>query len=175
MAVLADLFDKLFQAAKRQRLESEDLYAKGHQWDEIELKFDDGQSIYVSKGFLSYMSPVFQGMFRSECKEVTNNCVELKGKDREVFKKILLRMDPRSGKSFKSKYLPTRMSKQDTRKHLQGALFVKRYSSFTKISSLNEKLYFDMLHISIYLKPAYNILRIKFPFKRKAFPGYSVS
>ena len=122
------------------RLESEDLYAKGHQWDEIELKFDDGQSIYVSKGFLSYMSPVFQGMFRSECKEVTNNCVELKGKDREVFKKILLRMDPRSGKSFKSKYLPT-MSKQDMRKNLKGALFVERYSSFTQISPLNHFLF----------------------------------
>ena len=93
----------LFQLAKRQRLES-DLFTKGQQWVEIELKFDDGQSLYASKGFLACMSPVFDRMFRSECKEVTDNCVEMKGKDREFFKKILLRLHPRSQKPLTRMY-----------------------------------------------------------------------
>ena len=93
----------LFQPAKRQRLES-DLFTKGQQWDEIELKFDDGQSLYTSKGFLACVSPVFDRMFRTECKEVMDNCIEMKGKDREMFKKILLRLHPNSQKPLAGMY-----------------------------------------------------------------------
>ena len=63
--------------------------------DDTELKFDDGQSLFVSKIFLAYASPVFERMFHSNFKESETNCVELKGKEYDVFLEMLLFLHPR--------------------------------------------------------------------------------
>lgn len=73
-------------------------FTKGSQFDEIELKFDKGESLFISKSFLSYASPVFKRMFQSQFKESSSKCVKLTGKNYNVFLDMLLNMHPRIGK-----------------------------------------------------------------------------
>lgn len=73
---------------------TEGSFEKGNTPDEIELQFDNGKSLFVSKGFLMYASPVFDRMLKSEFKEKQNNIVTLKGKNFDVFKEMLLHMHP---------------------------------------------------------------------------------
>lgn len=79
-------------------------FIEGQNLDEIELKFDKDGSLFVSKNFLALASPVFERMFRTPFKEMKTNCVEMKGKDRNLFEKVLLRLHPRSQKQILGKY-----------------------------------------------------------------------
>ena len=68
--------------------------------DEVELKFDNGKSLYVSKWLLSVMSPVFDKMFKSEFKERNARCIKMSGKEYEPFLNMLLHIHPRIKKDF---------------------------------------------------------------------------
>ena len=62
-----NIFFILFQNRKKQKTDiwdRADPFGKGITPDEIELKFDNGKCLYVSKGFLIYSSPVFERMFQ---------------------------------------------------------------------------------------------------------------
>jgi hypothetical protein len=62
--------------------------------DEIALKFDDENALYVSKNFLSYASPVFKAMFQEGFKESEEKTVNLKGKKYEDMLELLLCIHP---------------------------------------------------------------------------------
>lgn len=62
--------------------------------DEIVLRFDDGNKLYVSENFLSYASPVFRAMFEHQFKESETREVEMKGKSFEDFHEFLLCLHP---------------------------------------------------------------------------------
>ena len=79
-------------------------FTKGSQFDEIELKFDTGESLFISKSFISYASPVFKRMFQSQFKESSSKCVKLTGKKYNVFLDMLLNMHPRIGKPISGNY-----------------------------------------------------------------------
>lgn len=72
----------------------ENPFEKGSIHDEVELKFGSGQSLFVSRAFLMYSSPVFDRMFRADFLENNTNTVELPGKDFEIFHNMLLHMHP---------------------------------------------------------------------------------
>ena len=103
----------LLQVTKRARTEnwsrevSEDVswnidtpFEKGNSVDEIELQFDNDQSLFVSKGFLMYSSPVFDRMLKSEFREKQNNLIKMVGKDFEQFQDLLLHLHPGRRKSI---------------------------------------------------------------------------
>ena len=68
--------------------------------DEVELKFDDGQSLYVSMCFLSAMSPVFEAMLQSDFKESNDRCISMSGKEYDPFLDILIHLHPRTRKDL---------------------------------------------------------------------------
>ena len=72
--------------------------------DEVELKFDDGQSLNVSMWFLSAMSPVFETMLQSDFKESNDRCISMSGKEYEPFLDILLHLHPRIRKDLSGTY-----------------------------------------------------------------------
>ena len=72
--------------------------------DEVELKFDDRQSLYVSMWFLSAMSPVFEAMLQSDFKESNDRCISMSGKEYEPFLDILLHLHPRIRKDLSGTY-----------------------------------------------------------------------
>ena len=78
-------------------------FTQGNCSDEIELKFDDGKSLFVSENFLSLASPVFERMFKSDFKEKNSRCITMTGKDYSVFLEMLLIMHPRIGKKLPDK------------------------------------------------------------------------
>ena len=71
--------------------------------DEVELKFDNGKSLYVSKGLLSAMSPVFERMFKSNFKEKNERCISICGKEYDAFLDMLLYLHPRIRKDLSGK------------------------------------------------------------------------
>lgn len=81
-------------------------FEKGTVPDEVELKFDNGKSLFVSKSFLMYASPVFDRMLRSDFKEKRENLVRLCDKDFDVFHDMLLHMHPGIRKPVKGKNDP---------------------------------------------------------------------
>ena len=102
----------IFQIAKKIRLDGLDTedeetvfdpnnpFTQGKCSDEIELKFDDGKSLFVSENFLSLASPVFERMFKSDFKEKNFRCITMTGKDYSVFLEMLLHMHPRIRKKL---------------------------------------------------------------------------
>lgn len=70
-------------------------FTKGSQSDEVELKFDTGESLFVSKSFLSHASPVFKRMFQSQFKESSSECAKLTGKKYDAFLDMMLFLHPR--------------------------------------------------------------------------------
>ena len=70
-------------------------FAKGNSPDEIELKFDRGQSIFPSKAFLAQASPVLGELFKSGNKKSGRQCLEVKGKNYKAFCYMLLNVHPR--------------------------------------------------------------------------------
>ena len=68
--------------------------------DEVELKFDNGKSLYVSKWLLSAMSPVFERMFKSDFKESNDRCISMSGKEYDPFLDMLLHLHPRIRKKY---------------------------------------------------------------------------
>lgn len=70
-------------------------FAKGNSPDEIELKFDRGQSIFPSKAFLAQASPVLGELFKSGNKKSGRQCLEVKGKNYKAFCSMLLNVHPR--------------------------------------------------------------------------------
>ena len=81
-------------------IDEKDPFKEGTYDDEIELKFDEGKSLFVSKGFLSHSSPVFARMFQSGFKERNSKSMELKGKQFDAFLEMLLFLHPRVQKEF---------------------------------------------------------------------------
>ena len=81
----------------------ENPFEKGSIHDEVELKFGSGQSLFVSRAFLMYSSPVFDRMFRADFLENNTNTVELPGKDFEIFHNMLLHMHPGRRKTIPGK------------------------------------------------------------------------
>ena len=75
-------------------------FTQGKYSDEIELKFDDGKSLFVSENFLAFASPVFERMFRSDFKEKNSRCIIMTGKDYSAFLEMLLHMHPRIRKKL---------------------------------------------------------------------------
>lgn len=73
-------------------------FTKGNYSDEIELKFDEGKSLFVSKVFLSFSSPVFTRMFKPGFTESNSSSVDLKGKSYDAFLDMLLFLHPRMQK-----------------------------------------------------------------------------
>lgn len=73
----------------------ENPFRKGSSPDEIELKFDDGQSLFPSQSFLTQASPIFEELFRFEHKGTRRKCIELKGKNYKAFLDMLLNLHPR--------------------------------------------------------------------------------
>ena len=72
--------------------------------DEVELKFDDGQSLYVSMWFLSAMSPVLEAMLQSDFKESNDRCISMSGKEYDPLLDILLHLHPRIRKDLSGTY-----------------------------------------------------------------------
>lgn len=62
--------------------------------DEIELKFDDKNLLFVSESFLILASPVFEAMFSNDFAEKRARHVRLPGKRYEDFLEFLLCMNP---------------------------------------------------------------------------------
>ena len=75
-------------------------FTQGNYDDEVELKFDEGKKLFVSKAFLSHSSPVFSRMFQSGFKESNGSSVDLKEKNFEAFLEMLLFLHPRLQKAF---------------------------------------------------------------------------
>ena len=80
-------------------------FTQGKYSDEIELKFDDGKSLFVSENFLAIASPVFEKMFKSDFKEKNSRCVTMTGKDYSAFLEMLLHMHPRIRKKLSAEAL----------------------------------------------------------------------
>ena len=76
-------------------IDKENPFVKGNSSDEIELQFDDNQSLYVSKAFLSYASPFFEKMFEADFKEKQATRIPLSGKSYDTFLEMLLFLHPR--------------------------------------------------------------------------------
>ena len=79
-------------------------FTKGSQSDEVELKFDTGESLFVSKTFLSHVSPVFKRMFQSQSKESSSECAKLTGKKYDAFLDMMLFLHPRIQKPISGNY-----------------------------------------------------------------------
>ena len=79
-------------------------FTEGNAADEIELKFDEGKSLFVSKSFLSYSSPVFERMFQSAFKERDGTSVDLKEKSYDAFLEMLLFLHPRVQKTIPGEF-----------------------------------------------------------------------
>ena len=70
----------------------------------MELVFDKGKSLFVSKSFLGYSSPVFERMFQPGFRESDSKSVELKEKSYEDFIEMLLFLHPRIQKRISGQY-----------------------------------------------------------------------
>ena len=75
-------------------------FTEGNSPDDVELKFDDGRSLFVSKTFLMYASPVFELMFQSNFRERQSNSITLQGKSYNTFLQMLLHIHPRTMKKI---------------------------------------------------------------------------
>ncbi|XP_060576794.1 uncharacterized protein LOC132734095 [Ruditapes philippinarum] len=73
---------------------SEPFTQKGSHDDEVTLAFGK-EKLYVSKNFLCLASPVFEAMFRNECREKKEKLVQMIGKSYEDFIDFLLCIHPR--------------------------------------------------------------------------------
>lgn len=63
--------------------------------DEVQLTFDDGETILISRNFLSLASPVFEAMFKHHFKEKSANCVNLGEKKHSDMLEFLSCIHPR--------------------------------------------------------------------------------
>ena len=70
-------------------------FTRGSSSDEVELKFDDGQSLYPSKALLAQASPVFEKQFQTDVSDNDRSVIELKRKDYDAFLVLLLNLHPR--------------------------------------------------------------------------------
>lgn len=66
----------------------------GKHADEITIRFEDDENLYVSKAFLGYVSPVFHTMFQGVFKEAKTSEVDIKDISRADFLEFLLCCDP---------------------------------------------------------------------------------
>ena len=80
--------------------QNENPFEKGNTFDEVELQFDNGQSLFVSKGFLMYTSPVFDRMLKSEFREKHTNAIKMVGKDFGQVQDLMLHLHPGRRKSI---------------------------------------------------------------------------
>lgn len=148
------------EAAQKPRLDvmhtddfdEENPFTEGNAADEVELQFDGRKSLFVSKTFLSYSSPVFARMFQSGFKETDSNIIDLKHKSYETFLEMFRFLHPRvqkplQGKTAKDIYLiaheyqiPTALKQAETTLltniSSQGSAAVCRQQSFCNFDML---------------------------------------
>ena len=78
----------------------------GHCEDEVIFTFNKwDKTLFVSRNFLSLVSPVFRTMFTSDYKEKGTDVVEMMDKDYENVFEFLLILHPCEQKSVSGKYL----------------------------------------------------------------------
>lgn len=77
------------------KFDHENPFSKGQNYDEIELRFDSRQSLYVSRGFLAYASPVLEKVLQADFRTNRGAFLEMKDKDHAVFLDMLLNIHPR--------------------------------------------------------------------------------
>ena len=79
-------------------------FTEGNAADEVEITFNEGKSLFVSKAFLSYSSPKFARMFQSGFFETESNTIDLTEKSYEAFLEMLLFLHPRVQKEISGQY-----------------------------------------------------------------------
>ena len=89
--------------AQETEFKAENPFTEGSQPDEVQLQFDDGKTLFVSKSFLSHASPVFERMFKVDLKEKETGFVKLTDKDSGAFLALLLFLHPRIQRQLSGK------------------------------------------------------------------------